>query len=56
MARWRCAGHGSGWPIEDAEAEQILNAAVDNGITFIDTANDYGRSEEYIARFFAPPR
>ena len=36
--------------IEDAEAEQILNAVVDNGI-FIDTANDYGRSEEYIGRF-----
>jgi aryl-alcohol dehydrogenase-like predicted oxidoreductase len=28
-----------------------LNAVVDNGITLIDTANDYGRSEEYIGRF-----
>ena len=46
-----------GRPIEDAEAEQILNAVVDNGITFIDTANDYGRSEEYIGRFLSqPPR
>jgi aryl-alcohol dehydrogenase-like predicted oxidoreductase len=36
--------------IEDAEAEQILNAVVDNGI-FIDTANDYGRSEGSIGRF-----
>jgi aryl-alcohol dehydrogenase-like predicted oxidoreductase len=40
-----------GRPIEDAEAEKILNAVLDNGITFIDTANDYGRSEEYIGRF-----
>ena len=39
-----------GRSIADAEAEQILNAVVDNGITFIDTANDYGRSEEYIGR------
>jgi aryl-alcohol dehydrogenase-like predicted oxidoreductase len=42
-----------GRPIEDTEAETILNAVVDNGITFIDTANDYGRSEEYIGRFLS---
>ena len=45
-----------GRPIEDATAEQILNAVVDNGITFIDTANDYGRSEEYIGRFLSHRR
>jgi aryl-alcohol dehydrogenase-like predicted oxidoreductase len=45
-----------GRPIEDAEAEQILNAVVDNGINFIDTANDYGRSEEYIGRFLSGRR
>ncbi len=45
-----------GRPIEDAEAEQILNAVVDNGINFIDTANDYGRSEEYIGRFLSHRR
>jgi aryl-alcohol dehydrogenase-like predicted oxidoreductase len=45
-----------GRQIEDAEAEQILNAVVDNGITFIDTANDYGRSEEYIGRFLSHRR
>ena len=28
-----------------------MNAVIDNGINFIDTANDYGRSEEYIGRF-----
>jgi aryl-alcohol dehydrogenase-like predicted oxidoreductase len=45
-----------GRPIEDAEAEQILNAVVDSGINFIDTANDYGRSEEYIGRFLSHRR
>jgi aryl-alcohol dehydrogenase-like predicted oxidoreductase len=45
-----------GRPIEDTEAEQILNAVVDNGINFIDTANDYGRSEEYIGRFLSRRR
>ena len=45
-----------GRSIEDAEAEQILNAVVDNGINFIDTANDYGRSEEYIGRFLSHRR
>ena len=45
-----------GRPIEDAEAEQILNAVVDHGITFIDTANDYGRSEEYIGRLLSHRR
>jgi aryl-alcohol dehydrogenase-like predicted oxidoreductase len=39
-----------GRPIEDRDAETILNAVIDNGITFVDTANDYGRSEEYIGR------
>lgn len=45
-----------GRAIEDAEAEQILNAVVDHGINFIDTANDYGRSEEYIGRFLSDRR
>ena len=45
-----------GRPIEDADAETILNAVVDSGITFIDTANDYGRSEEYIGRFLSHRR
>lgn len=45
-----------GRPIEDSQAEEILNAVVDQGITFIDTANDYGRSEEYIGRFLAHRR
>ncbi len=45
-----------GRPVEDAEAESILNAVVDSGITFIDTANDYGKSEEYIGRFLSHRR
>jgi len=45
-----------GRPVEDSEAESILNAVVDSGITFIDTANDYGRSEEYIGRFLSHRR
>lgn len=45
-----------GRPIEDADADTILNAVVDSGITFIDTANDYGRSEEYIGRFLSHRR
>ena len=45
-----------GRPIADAEAESILNAVVDSGITFIDTANDYGRSEEFIGRFLSHRR
>ena len=42
-----------GRPVTDDEADRILNAVLDSGITFIDTANDYGRSEEYIGRFLA---
>ncbi|MET1006792.1 MAG: aldo/keto reductase [Propionibacteriaceae bacterium] len=45
-----------GRPVEDAQAERILNAVVDGGITFIDTANDYGRSEEYIGRYLSHRR
>ncbi len=45
-----------GRPIEDSEAETILNAVLDEGINFIDTANDYGKSEEYIGRYLAHRR
>ena len=45
-----------GRPIKDADAETILNAVLDHGITFVDTANDYGRSEEYIGRYLAHRR
>lgn len=42
--------------IEDGDADSILNAVLDAGINFIDTANDYGRSEEYIGRFLSHRR
>ncbi|CAN5671034.1 aldo/keto reductase [soil metagenome] len=45
-----------GRPVSDEEADRILNAVLDSGINFIDTANDYGRSEESIGRFLAHRR
>lgn len=45
-----------GRPVADLEAETILNAVLDSGITFIDTANDYGKSEEYIGRYLSHRR
>lgn len=46
----------NGRPITDQQAERILNAALDSGINFIDTSNDYGRSEEFIGRFISRRR
>ncbi|WP_256758249.1 aldo/keto reductase [Cohnella sp. WQ 127256] len=46
----------SGRPVTDAESEQILNAVLDCGINIIDTAYDYGRSEELIGRFISHRR
>lgn len=45
-----------GRSVEDSEAETILNAVLDEGINFIDTANDYGKSEEYIGRYLSHRR
>lgn len=45
-----------GRPVTDRQAERILNAVLDAGINFIDTAYDYGLSEEYIGRFLSPRR
>jgi aryl-alcohol dehydrogenase-like predicted oxidoreductase len=45
-----------GRPVTDAEADRILNAVLDAGINFIDTAWDYGLSEEYIGKFIAHRR
>jgi len=36
--------------VGDADAERVLNAVLDLGINFIDTAPDYGLSEERIGR------
>ena len=45
-----------GRPVTDEQAATILEAVVDAGITFIDTANDYGRSETYLGQFLADRR
>ncbi|RYZ62147.1 MAG: aldo/keto reductase [Proteobacteria bacterium] len=45
-----------GRPVTDDEAGRVLNAVLDSGVNFIDTANDYGRSEEYIGRFLSRRR
>ena len=45
-----------GRSVTDEQAGMILEAVVDAGITFIDTANDYGRSEAYIGQFLADRR
>jgi len=45
-----------GRAVADDQAERILNAVLDAGINLIDTAYDYGRSEEYIGRFIAHRR
>lgn len=45
-----------GRPVTDEQAKTILNAVLDSGINFIDTANDYGRSEELIGKFISGRR
>jgi aryl-alcohol dehydrogenase-like predicted oxidoreductase len=45
-----------GRPVTDGQAETILNMVLDEGINFIDTANDYGRSEEFIGKYIAHRR
>ena len=42
---------GGGRQLSGRQAEQILNAVLDAGINLLDTANDYGASEELIGRF-----
>jgi len=42
--------------VSDADAEAILNAVLDEGINLIDTAPDYGLSEERIGRFIGHRR
>ena len=45
-----------GRPVTEEQAKAILNAVLDSGINFIDTANDYGRSEEFIGKFISNRR
>ena len=45
-----------GRPVTEEQADTILNAVLDAGINFIDTANDYGRSEEFIGKYLSERR
>jgi aryl-alcohol dehydrogenase-like predicted oxidoreductase len=45
-----------GRPVTERQAEIILHAVLDSGINFIDTANDYGRSEEFIGKYISRRR
>jgi aryl-alcohol dehydrogenase-like predicted oxidoreductase len=49
-------GDQDGPQIDDADAGRLLNAVLDEGINFIDTSIDYGRSEELIGRYIAGRR
>jgi aryl-alcohol dehydrogenase-like predicted oxidoreductase len=49
-------GPPRGPAIEDADAGRLLNAALDTGITLIDTSIDYGRSEELIGQYLSSRR
>jgi aryl-alcohol dehydrogenase-like predicted oxidoreductase len=42
--------------ITEADAERVLNAVLDAGINYIDTAPDYGVSEERIGKYIAHRR
>ena len=44
-------GQRRGPAMDDEEAGRLLNAVLDGGINIIDTAIDYGRSEELIGRY-----
>ena len=45
-----------GRPVTEEQADTILNAVLDAGINFIDTSNDYGRSEEFIGKYLGSRR
>jgi len=42
-----------GRTVSQAEADEVLNLALDSGINFIDTSPDYGPSEEMVGRALA---
>jgi aryl-alcohol dehydrogenase-like predicted oxidoreductase len=49
-------GAPRGRDVPEAQAETILNAALDAGINYIDTSIDYGLSEERIGRYIGHRR
>ena len=46
----------SGRPITDEQVNTLLNGVLDAGINFIDTSDDYGRSEEFIGKHISDRR
>jgi aryl-alcohol dehydrogenase-like predicted oxidoreductase len=44
------------WPLDEEEAELVLNTILDEGIDYIDTADCYGRSEQHIGKFISHRR
>jgi aryl-alcohol dehydrogenase-like predicted oxidoreductase len=49
-------GAPTGPDISDEDADRLLNTVLDEGINFIDTSIDYGRSEELIGKCIAHRR
>jgi aryl-alcohol dehydrogenase-like predicted oxidoreductase len=49
-------GRPNGPALADDDAAALLNTVLDEGINFIDTSIDYGRSEELIGRYLAHRR
>src|SRR5579871_5256750 len=49
-------GAPRGRPIDDQQAERVLNTVLDSGINYIDTSIDYGVSEELIGRYLGDRR
>ena len=49
-------GRDRGRPMTEDQAKEVLNGVLDAGINFIDTSNDYGRSEELIGRHISHRR
>jgi aryl-alcohol dehydrogenase-like predicted oxidoreductase len=49
-------GQPTGPEVSDDDAGKLLNTILDEGINFIDTSIDYGRSEELIGAFIAHRR
>ena len=49
-------GAPRGRAVTDEQAETILNAVLDAGINFIDTARSYGLSEQYIGSYISDRR
>ncbi|PKB73226.1 MAG: aldo/keto reductase [SAR202 cluster bacterium Io17-Chloro-G7] len=46
----------NGRPVDAAQAEKVLNGALDGGINLVDTSIDYGSSEELIGKYISHRR